>query len=98
MNYFVATTDIKKQSNIHKLEINVVIKGIAKSNLVASSILYNHEWITTQKEDKIGEFEDGNLYFKISNCNSKYSSRIRRPEFDKVQRSRLKFSQIPQSG
>ena len=98
MNYFVATTDIKKQSNIHKLEINVVIKGIAKSNSVASSILYNHEWITTQKEDKIGEFEDGNLYYKISNSNPKYPSRIRQPKFDKMQRSVFKFSQIPQSG
>ena len=97
MNYFMATTDIKKQSNIYKLEINVIIKGIAKSNSVASSILYNHEWITTQKEVKTGEFDNGNLYLKISNCNPKYPSRIRQPEFNKMQRSRLEFSQISQS-
>ena len=68
-------------------------------NSVISNITYrNHEWIKTKKEVKIGEFEDGNLYFKISNRNSKYPSIIRQPGFDKMQRGQLEFTNIPKSG
>ena len=52
----------------------------------------------TKKEVKIEEFEDGTVYFKISNRNSKYPSRIRQPGFDKMQRGQLEFTNIPKSG
>ena len=76
-------------------EISIFFASIQLSVTFLTGIVSE---LKPKKKVKIGEFEDGNLYFKISNRNSKYPSRIRQPGFDKMQRGQLEFTNIPKSG